>query len=536
MLKHLHVQNIILVESASVPFEAGLNILSGETGSGKSALMHGIALALGERADTSLIRKGCDRGVVEASFEIDELGFSDLLQQGGIDHDFGSPLIVRREVAANGKGRIFVNNQQCQLAFLRQLGNRLVQVVGQHANVSLCSLDYHQEVIDLFGDLDDLASRFQKSYEKEKSLSKELQKLINEEGQRLRETDNCQREIEEIEEAALKEGEEEELFTEFVRLNNAEEISKRLGEINQALFGERAPLVATLHRQEKTLETLLHYDPSLQETHQCLKEVCLELQEIGHTLRQAQGRASSDPHRLQEVDERLSLINKLKRKYGGSPAEIASHLLAVKERLRLLDNLETAIEETQKRLDEATQECHALAKELGVKRRAAAAAFSRQMTEEVRTLNMPKAEFFVEVTEQNRTQKGDDRVEFFLSPNVGESRIALREGASGGELSRVLLALQTLMAGKENKATLVFDEVDANIGGETATIVGDKLRGISKKHQVICITHFPQVATQADHHLQISKHEKEGRTLTVVMPLNKGERKKELSRMAGMVR
>ncbi len=534
MLKHLHIQNIILVEDAVLSFSSGLNILTGETGSGKSAIMHGLSLAIGDRADTTMIRRGCEKGIVEAIFDIDTPAIVALLAEGGIEHEPGQELIIRREIALSGKGRIFINNQSAQLSFLRRLGVQLVQIVGQHANQCLLSLDYHREVLDLYGDLGSLLNLFQRSYDQEKNLREKLDQLIQQEAQRLREIAVCQREIEELEEAQLKEGEDENLFSEYTLLSNVEEVSTRISEINQVLSGERQPLLAILNRQRQSLESLIRFDPSLQETVQAFQNAFLELQEVSHTLRHYQSRVHFDPDRLHEINERLTLLNRLKRKYGITVEEILTYQTQTQAKLQRLENADHEIEDLQQRLHIAEQETQTLATELTDKRQQAAYQFEKALTAHLRSLNMSKAEFNVQITPQKRTREGDDRLEFFLCPNVGEHRIALKDGASGGEISRVLLALQTLLAGKEQTSTLIFDEVDANIGGETATIVGDKLREISQQHQVICITHFPQVASQADHHLQISKQEKDGRTITIVQGLDAVSRQLELARMAGL--
>lgn len=533
MIKHLQIQNIVLVEHASLAFHPGLNILTGETGSGKSAILYGLGLAVGERTDTSLIRHGCEKGWVEAHFEVKQLSTQRLLEEGGIEHAEDEDLIIRREIAGNGKGKIFINQQAVQLTFLRKLGQNLVQMVGQHANQSLLSLDTHRDILDLYGDLKSLAELFGQSHDQEKSLRERLAALIQQESQRVREIDVCRQELDELEEAQVKEGEEEELFAEYTLLSNGEEISQKLHEVIQCLSGERNPLLAVLNRQKQALDTLVRFDPSLEEIARSFQNAYLELEDVSHTLQQYKSRIHSDPERLQTVNERLTLLNRLKRKYGSSVQEILAYQANIKSKLSRLENAEVEIEELTRELHEAEKETNRIAGQLSASRKKIAADFEKALTKHLRTLNMAKALFTVRLTPQPRTRHGDDRVEFFLCPNPGESEISLKEGASGGEMSRVLLALQTLLAGKEAKGTLIFDEVDANIGGETAAIVGEKLREISQSHQVICITHFPQVASYADHHLQISKEEIEGRTLTIVQELDEGSRDKELARMAG---
>lgn len=534
MLKQLRIQNIALVEQATLAFSPTLNILTGETGSGKSAILHGLSLAVGERSDIGMVRKGCDKGVIEALFEIDDSPIPELLAEGGIDHERGQELIVRREILASGKGRVFINHQLAQLAFLRKLGGSLMHRVGQHTSRSLFSLDYHRRVIDLYGGLLPLLRAFQASDHRERGLREEVDRLVRQEAERLREIAVCRREIEELDEANLQEGEEEELFAEYTTLTHANELSTHIHTIRQALSGERHPLLPLLNRQKQLLESLVPFDACLQEPLQSFQNALMELQEIAHTLQIYHSRLRSDPERLHEINRRLTLLNQLKRKYGATTEEIFSYHAHTNRRLQRLENAEVELEALQSELKTVELETKQLTNQLTSKRILAASQLEEALTTQLRSLNMPKAECIVRITQQERMREGEDRIELFLRPNVGEREVALREGASGGELSRVLLALHALLAGKEGKATLVFDEVDANIGGETATIVAEKLHAISRRHQVICITHFPQVALRADCHLRISKEEREGRTLTHVHELDAGSRQRELARMAGI--
>lgn len=533
MLKHLRLQNIILIEDASITFSGGLNILSGETGSGKSAIMHGLSLAIGERTDTSIIRKGSEKGVVEAVFDLDHSDLSAILCDGGIEHEAGQEVIIRRELSLSGKSRVFINNQLAQLSFLKRIGQHLAQIVSQHENQRLYSIDYHRSILDIYGNLSPLVQKFKKSFEQANLLSNKLDKLVNDEAQRLREIDICQRELEELEEAQIKEGEDEELFAEYTLLINAEELAEKIHEINQGLSGERQAIIIGLNRYGQLLDSLIRFDPKLKDTADALKSALMEIQEVSYSLRNYHTRLHYDANRLQEVNERLTLLNRLKRKYGSSVKEILAYQEKTQKKLEQLENADSEIENLRQELTEAQSYTNQLAKELTVSRKECAVKLENDLTEQLHALNMPKARLQVQIVEQTRTADGDNRVEFFLHPNVGEHCIALKDGASGGEISRVLLALQTLLAGKERPSSLIFDEVDANIGGETAAIIGEKLKEISQQHQVICITHFPQVASCAHYHLQISKEEREGRTVTLIKELDARARQKELARMAG---
>jgi DNA repair protein RecN (Recombination protein N) len=534
MLRQLSIQNIILIESATIDFEPGFNVLSGETGSGKSAIMHALGLVLGGRADTSIIRKGCEKGSVEALIEVGSINaLRPLLTEMGIDCEGCDDLILRREIHSSGKSRAFLNQQMVQIAALRKVGSLLVDFVSQHANQNLLELEYHREAVDLFGGLQPLQKTYSESWLKEKTLKEELEQLIQNESKRIREIEICQMELEELQSANLKENEEEEFFAEYSLLANAENLTQKVEQLLQSLNGEKNGVLGTLARQRTTFESLSAIDPSLKESALSFNNALIELQEISYTMQAYQGRIEINPDRMAEVNERLQQINRLKKKYGSSIAEIQRYQRETEEKLNRLNHAESQIEELEKLIQSAEQETAALASQLSQQRKKTISLLDRLMTSELRSLNMPKVDFFSKMHPQTRNSHGDEKIEFYLLPNIGENPVPVKECASGGELSRVMLALKTLLAGKEEKATLIFDEIDANIGGETATNIGIKLQSIGTNTQVLCITHFSQVAVQANHHLRISKKEAEGRTFTLIETLNPKEREKELNRMVG---
>lgn len=533
MLKQLRIQNIILIESADISFESGLNVLSGETGSGKSALMNALSLIAGERADINMIRHGAEKGVVEAIFDAANIPLlKAILEEGGIDHEAEDDLIIRREIATTGKSRAFINNQLAQLGLLRKVSALLLDIVGQHANQKLFSVEEHRAIVDLFGDLKKDVIEFTRSWEDENRQRTQLDELIRNEAQRLRDIEMYQRELEELQAADLQEHEEEELFAEYSLLSNAEALSQKVQELSQTL-GERQNILAILSRHKATFEQIIRIDHSLSDTAKSYSNALLELQEVAYTLSSYQTNIEHNPVRVAEVSERLSLINRLKKRYGATIADIQAYQSQSEKRLRLLQDGDNQIEGLRERLDKLEVQNGKLCEKLSAKRLTAAERLEKAVIKELRTLNMSKVEFYITMTQQKRNRFGNDQIEFYISPNVGEHRIPVKECASGGELSRLMLALQSLLAGKEQVPSLIFDEIDANIGGETASIVGEKLREIGKKHQVLCITHFPQVAKQAQHHLQISKKEHDGRTLTLIKELDHSARQQELTRMLG---
>lgn len=533
-LKHLRIQNLILIESADISFENGLNVLTGETGSGKSAIMNSLSLIAGERADAGMVRRGADKAVVEALFEIDSAPqIKPLLEQAGIDHEAGEELLIRREISSAGKSRAFINNQSAQIGLLRQVSAYLFEIVGQHANQKLLDLGHHRNIVDLYGEMTADVAEFSKSWTMENAQRSQLETLICSEAQRLRDIDICHMELEELQSANLKENEDEDLFAEYTLLTNAEELTNKVQDVIQTLSGERQAVLPMLNRNKHALEQLQTIDPSLSETAKSFNSILIELQEISHTLRNYHSRIEHNPSRTMEVNERLSLIDRLKRRYGASIQEIQAYHAKTLEKLRSLENGDVQIEDLRKSLQQMEKLNNSLSHKLTEQRKSAAQKLEKAIVKELRALNMPKVEFHCAIETEKRSKTGDDRIEFYLSPNVGEHKIPVRDCASGGELSRLMLSLQALLAGKEQIPTLIFDEIDANIGGETATVVGEKLKAIGKRHQVLCITHFPQVAHHALHHLQISKKELKGRTVTEVKVLEAGNRETELSRMRG---
>jgi DNA repair protein RecN (Recombination protein N) len=534
MLKQLNINNIILVESAEIAFQGGFNVLSGETGSGKSAVMEAINCLMGARADTSIIRRDAGKGAIEASFDIEKLPkIKQLLDASGITHEDGHDLLMKREITATGKSRAFINNQMAQLTLVRQMGELLFQIVGQHANQRLLSSEQHRLILDNFGELENTLDSFSVTWKQETALRKELQELISSESFRLRTMEALQKEMLELDAAKIQEGEEEELFSEYTLLSNSEELGKLSQEVSETLCGEDISVISLLKKIERSLEKIAELDTSQKDTFASFSTAKLELIEIGQTFLHYHSGIEYSPQRIEQINDRMSLINKLKKKYGPSLEDMHVYHDTIGKKLHDLTHSDDRIDALKVQVLELENTNNKLASQITEKRKKTAKDFIQAIENELHALNMPKSKFFIEITPQKRNQFGDDHVDFFLMPNVGEKKISIKDCASGGELSRLMLAIQTLLAGKESIPTLIFDEIDANIGGETANIIGEKLNQIGNKHQVLCITHFAQVAKSASHHIQILKIEKEGRTLTMITPLDKKSRIAEINRMRG---
>lgn len=534
MLRQLRIKDVVLVDHAEVNFGDSLNVISGETGSGKSAIMGALSLVLGARADSGLLRKNSKKAVVEALFDIDSRPeIRAALEEAGIDHLDHDQIVVRREVLASGKSRAFVNNQMAHLVLLKQLGPLLVDLVGQHANRDLLSVETHRDILDTYGNLWPLRHAFSETHRAERSAAAELDALVSSEAQRLREAEVCRMEIDELEEADLKEGEEDTLFQEYTLMANGEELSERVSVVLDVLSGDRGSVLSELAQQQGTFTHLVELDDTLKEQLDSYNSAIAELQELDYTLRTYRSGLDYNPARYQQIGERLSTINKLKRKYGQSVEEMLAYLERSQERLGELETADERIDALRDEVEQARIATEEAANVLSEGRREAAKRMAVGVEKIVHTLNMGSARFEVGVTAQERTATGDERVEFFLAPNVGERMAALKDCASGGEMSRVMIAVKTLLAGKQRTPTLIFDEIDSNIGGTTATVVAKQLKEISGAHQVICITHFAQVAEQAEYHLLISKEEEEGRTLTRISQLKPKDRERELERMLG---
>jgi DNA repair protein RecN (Recombination protein N) len=541
VLVELRLENYAVIDSLAVEFAPGLNLLTGETGAGKSILIDALALLLGNKASADVIRAGADKATISAVFEVEggtEKTVAQILENNGIDQADES-VILRREIAAGGKGRAFVNNQPATVALLRQLAPYLATIHAQ--NESLLSFDAptRLRLLDTFANtqIDATAEAFSKW----KNTRTRIEELEHEEQDRLRLLDLWTFQKREIEDAKLLLGEDERLETEKRVLANAEKIHNAAMNAFDLLYEDNASTSASLRMAQKHIEELARYEPKFQETMSTLETARISVEDAGASLRDYAGGIEAAPEHLAEVEDRLAALDRLKRKYGPRLEDVMKHGAEVSRKLLEMENKDEVLRQLRAEFGQAAEEFLAAARTISKKRYEAARKLEKLVEAEINDLAM-KSNFRIEVSgsdeEGNWTAAGFDQVLYRISTNPGEPLRPLEQIASGGELSRVMLALKASVeaasSGKRSSGaqrTLVFDEVDSGIGGRAAEAVGKKLKGLSRSSQVLCVTHLPQIATFADHHYVIEKKAIGGRTRTAVHLIIGEERTEEVARM-----
>lgn len=534
MIKTLVLNNLVLVDSCEIHFGPSFNVVTGETGAGKTALIEAIALALGERADSSLIRKGSERAFVEVTFDVTSLqSLKETLEEAGIPLDPQEDLIIRREISKEGKSRALINCRTAPLTLLQKIGTQLIDLIGQHAHHTLRTSDAQRELIDLFGDLKADLKHFQRSYHQEKEFQKKLEELQQLAATRERQEEAWRFQLEEIETANLKKGEEESVYEKYQRLANSQELVEKVSTILKGLSESSSAILPQLARFHKLCASLVPYDKTLAETASLIQEAQIALIEAQRNLQSCSDGLDSDPNTLQFLENRLNVISRLKRKYGQTFEEIDAFRQKLHVELEHLTHLGDEIQAVQLSLKESQIAVNQAATTLSQHRQNAAKRLQAILTTHLQMLNMSGAEVSITISPHQRSMTGDDLVQFWLKANTGEHPGLVKEHSSGGELSRLLFAVKIALAEKNNTPTLIFDEIDANVGGKTASIIGEKLQELGHFRQVLCITHFPQVASKAKEHFGVQKVESEGRTYTEIKHLNKKQREQELLRMIG---
>ncbi|PYX05680.1 MAG: DNA repair protein RecN [Acidobacteria bacterium] len=541
MLVELRLENYAVIDNIAVEFAPGLNLLTGQTGAGKSILIDALSLLLGEKASPDVIRSGAERAIVSAVFEGEgdsERAISEILKNNGLDGEEAS-VILRREIAAGGKGRAFVNNQPATVAVLRQLGPYLATVHAQSESLLSFDAAARLELLDLYAAIQLEATA--QAFSRWKSIQSRIEELERDEQDRLRLLDLWNFQKREIEAAKLQPGEDERLEIEKRVLANAEKIYGAAMNAFDLLYQGEASTSASLRAAQKHLEELAGYEPKLSEALTALETARISIEDVGASLRDYAGGIEASPEHLARVEDRLAVIDRLKRKYGPTLADVIRHREEVSRKLSEMENKDEVLSKLRKELAESGEEYVRTARIISKKRYEAARKLEKIVEAEINDLAM-RASFRIEVSgtdeQANWTASGFDQIAYTISTNPGEPLRPLEQIASGGELSRVMLALKASVevgsAKKKNSGaqrTVVFDEIDIGIGGRAAEAVGKKLKQLSRTNQVLCVTHLPQIATFADHHYVIEKKQIAGRTRTTVRAISGEERTEEIARM-----
>ena len=545
MLKELNIKNFAIIDQLRVEFGPGLNVFTGETGAGKSIVVDALNLALGERASTDLVRTGALEAVVEAAFELNSHGpaaVRRILEEQGIEAAPGEDIIVRRVISAAGKSKVYVNGSLTNLNTLAGIGALLADIHGQHEHQSLLSIDRQMDMLDSFGGLMGKREAFSGLYRRLHELRRQLGELEAGEREKAQREDLLRFQVNEIEASRLKEGEDEELAREQQVLANAEKLAGLAAAADQALYSAEGSALADMKRAIANVRDIAAIDGSLAPVLELLESGRAQIEESAREIASYADGVEFDPRRLEEIGDRLDLIQKLKKKYGGAIPEIIVFGAKAAAELEKIERSGEESERLRREIAAMRTEITAKAKELTKQRGSAAGELEKKVEAELGHLGMKKTAFVVKIVQEpgddtadglRAGPRGADTVEFLISPNPGEEPRPLAKIASGGELSRIMLALKTILIEGDPIPTLVFDEVDAGIGGAVAEDVGRKLKRIAGRRQVFCITHLPQIACMASSHYGVAKAVRKDRTSTEVRLLERAERVDEIARMLG---
>lgn len=538
MIQQLYVQDFAVIDKLDLEFGPGLNILTGETGAGKSIIVAAMNVVLGERADAEAIRSGCDRSIIEAVLDVSQLSRNalDALEAAGFALEDGR-MVVSRQIQKSGKSQCRINGRPAPVSLLKEITDDLVDIHGQHDHQSLLKVECHLDILDEWCGEEALSLRAQVAdrYERLRALQSELRQLESDQRERARTIDLYRFQIEEIANARLRPGEEEELLADRARLANAEKLHAAASTAFEAL-GDRAQDVCALDKLSQAvdaLQGLAELDPGLQTVTGSLQLALYEVEDATRELRAYRDAVEFNPERLESVEQRFDLLHTLKRKYGDSIEEILNYAQALERKLDALTHSEERSGELSEEIERAQSQVMELAKRLSDLRRKGGTAFAQRIVKELESLSMPKAVFEVAQGAQELDARGIDKAEFLISTNPGEPVKPLARIASGGEMSRVMLAVKSVMASVDSLPTLIFDEIDVGVGARTAEVIGEKLELLSKNSQILCITHLPQIASRPADHFYIEKQLSDRRTVVRVRRLSDKERVAELARMLG---
>ena len=544
MLREIHIQNYAVIDTLEVEFAPGLNLLSGETGSGKSILVDALGLALGGRASPEVIRTGQERALVTAVFRTEgRPPWSDWLEEYGLAGGDEPEIILRREIQAGGKSRMLVNDQPVTLAAVKSLARLLVEMHGQNEHVALFAREAQLDLLDQFAGLEEELERVRELHARRRELESEFESLSQNEQERLRTIDLLSFQAQELERARIQPGEDARLEEEKRILANLERIRTAAAGAFSELYEEEGAACSRLAAAMRQLEELRRYDAAIEPYLESLAGARATLEDAADFLRHYLGKLEANPQRLEEIEDRLALLDRLKRKYGQTLEEILAYGEKTRQELAKMEHADERREVLQRELEKVAGDFRKAAEALSATRREAARKLTRLVREELAQLGMEKTRLevhFESLLEERGGPRGIDEVEFRISPNPGEELRPLEKIASGGEISRLMLALKTVVGTNRPKAgatrraarTFIFDEVDSGIGGRVAESIGQRLKRLARDGQVLCVTHLAQIACFADQHYYVEKFERAGRTLVAVAHLaGEKERVRELARM-----
>ena len=531
MLSLLHIENIAVIECADISFHKGFNVLTGETGAGKSIVIDAISAILGERAYRDMIRTGTDKASVRAVFtDVPKL---DWFEENGVEYD--PEIIIQREIYLDGKNVCRVNGSLVTVSILRKLGTQLINIHGQHDSASLFDEENHLIYLDAFADNSEMRDCYSEKYQAVSALQNEIRRMTMDEGEKLRRMETLRFQIEEISKAELEVGEDDALEARRKVLQNAEKLSDGMYAAVESLYGsdDTEGAAALLANAERELSRLSRFTDAYSSLHEKVSDLMYQVQDVAEELRDARDDLSYSGDELERIEARLDVIHRLRRKYGATCGDILEYLEQAQKELDEIEFADDHLERLKKKYNEAEKAAWTAATELRNSRIHAAKELSERILAELAQLDMPKVQFSCEFKETDLSANGADTVAFYMSANAGEALKPLSKVASGGELARIMLAMKNVLAEQDMVSTLIFDEVDTGVSGRAAQKVAEKLCSVAKNKQVLCVTHLPQLAALASTHLLIAKEERDGRTYTTVTPLDLEGRKQELARIIG---
>jgi len=531
VLSLLHIENIAVIECADISFDTGFNVLTGETGAGKSIVIDAISAILGERAYRDMIRTGATKASVRAVFtDVPQLSW---FEENGVEYD--QETVIHREVFLDGKNVCRVNGSLVTVSILRKLGIQLINIHGQHDSASLFDENNHLSFLDAYADNEKLRQDYAEKYQSVAKLRQEIDRMTMDEGEKLRRTETLRYQIEEITKAELESGEDEALEDRRKILQNAEKISDGMNAAVECLYGsdDADGAASLLVEAERELARLARFTNTFEALHEKVADLMYQVQDAAEEVRDARDDLSYSADELEQIESRLDVIHRLRRKYGATCADILEYLERAKKELDEIEFADDHIERLKLKLQKAEKEAWDSALFLRKNRIENAQSLSRRILTELAQLDMPKVQFSCRFTETDLAANGADAVAFYMSANAGEALKPMSKVASGGELARIMLAMKNVLAEQDQVNTLIFDEVDTGVSGRAAQKVAEKLRSVARTKQVLCVTHLPQLAALASTHFLIAKEERSGRTYTTVTPLELEGRKRELARIIG---